>query len=274
MKIGVFDSGFGGLTVLKEFLKLLPQYDYIYLGDNARTPYGTRTFETVYKYTLQAVKKLFELDCQLIILACNTASSKALRSIQQKDLPKLAPQRRVLGVIRPSVEALNKYTKTANIGILATPATVKSESYVMEIKKLFPKMNVFQQAAPMWVPLVENNEHNSDGADYFVEKYIDELMAQSSKIDTVILGCTHYPLLINKIKKFLPPNVNLLSQGGIVAESLKDYLKRHPEIETKLSKNYKREFYTTELPENFETKAKIFLSNDIMPRTERICLDE
>jgi len=274
MKIGVFDSGFGGLTILKEFLKELPQYDYIYLGDNARTPYGTRSFETVYKYTLQAVNKLFELDCKLIILACNTASSKALRSIQQKNLPQIAPDRRVLGVIRPSVEALYKYTKTGNVGIIATSGTVRSESYVMEIKKLYPEMKVFQQAAPMWVPLVENNEHNSSGADYFVKKYIDELLSQSSEIDTIILGCTHYPLLIDKIKQFLPKNIKVFNQGEIVAKSLIDYLKRHPEIERHLDKNGKRNFFTTDLPENFETKAQIFLNNAIMPKAQRICLDQ
>lgn len=273
MKIGVFDSGYGGLTVLKEFVKLLPEYDYVYLGDNARTPYGTRSFDTVYKYTLQAVKYLFSIDCKLIILACNTASAKALRSIQQKDLPYLAPDRRVLGVIRPSVEAVSRFSKTGKIGILATPGTVASKSYVLEIEKLLPKFEVFQQACPMWVPLVENNEHNSDGADFFVKKYIDELMTLNNKIDTVVLGCTHYPLLIEKIQKYLPQKVKLLSQGQIVAPSLKDYLFRHPEIEQNLSKNNKCEFLTTDIPSFFEKKAKIFMEKENIPQTKQIILD-
>ncbi len=274
MKIGIFDSGYGGLTVLKEILKVLPQYDYIYLGDNARTPYGTRSFETVYKYTLQAVKKLFELDCKLIILACNTASAKALRTIQQKDLPKLYPNRRVLGVIRPSVEAIDKYTISKHVGILGTPGTISSNSYPLEIKKLFPHIQVFQQACPMWVPLVENNEHLSEGADYFVKKCLNNLLSQSSKIDTIILGCTHYPLLIPKIKKFLPRNIKLLAQGSIVAESLKDYLYRHPEIEKALSQNSRVKFYTTDIPELFNEKAKIFLNNGMVPQAERLCLEK
>lgn len=273
MKIGVFDSGYGGLTVLKEFLNFLPQYDYIYLGDNARTPYGTRSFETVYRYTLQAVKKLFELDCQLVILACNTASAKALRSIQQNDLMEIAPDRRVLGVIRPSVEALSKYTQTLNVGVLGTPGTVASDSYVLEIAKLYPEINVFQQACPMWVPLVESNEHNSKGADFFVKKYINQLLKQDKNIDSVILGCTHYPLLINKIKHYLPENIKILSQGEIVAPSLKDYLKRHPEIESKLAKNYQRIFYTTDIPEIFTEKAKIFLDNALHPFAYKIELE-
>ncbi|MBN2891848.1 MAG: glutamate racemase [Bacteroidales bacterium] len=273
MKIGVFDSGFGGLTVLKEFLRYLPEYDYVYLGDNARTPYGTRSFETVYRYTLQCVKKLFELDCQLVILACNTASAKALRSIQQNDLEKIAPHRRVLGVIRPSVEALNKYTNSGNIGIFATPGTVASDSYVLEIAKLYPEINVFQQACPMWVPLVENNEHCGEGADYFVKLYINQLLMQNNEIDTLILGCTHYPLLINKIKKYLPKNIKVLSQGEIVAPSLKDYLKRHPEIETKLSKKSQRKFFTTDIPELFNEKAQIFLNNGIIPIAKQLKLD-
>ncbi len=270
MKIGVFDSGYGGLTILKEFIKYLPQYDYIYLGDNARTPYGTRSFETVYRYTLQAVKKLFELDCQLIILACNTASAKALRSIQQNDLASIGSDKRVLGVIRPSVEALSKYTKTGNVGIFATSGTVASDSYVLEIAKLYPQMTVFQQACPMWVPLVENNEHNSKGADFFVKKYISELIGQNKKIDTVILGCTHYPLLLPKIRKYLPERIKILSQGEVLAPSLSDYLNRHHEIETKLSKNYQRIFYTTDIPEIFSEKANIFLNNGIYPVVNRL----
>lgn len=273
MKIGVFDSGFGGLTILKEFFKLLPEYDYIYLGDNARTPYGTRSFQTVYRYTLQAVKKLFEMDCQLVILACNTASAKALRSIQQNDIDKLDPSRRVLGVIRPSVEEINKYTKTMNVGIFATSGTVTSNSYVIEINKLYPQINVFQQACPMWVPLVENNEHNKAGADYFVKLYINELLKKNEKIDTIILACTHYPLLKDKIKQYIPNHIKIISQGEIVAPSLKNYLKRHPEIEQKLSKNKDYTFYTTDIPFIFNKKAKLFLSNKINLTSKQLNLD-
>ena len=273
MKIGVFDSGLGGLTILKEFIRQLPEYDYVYLGDNARTPYGTRSFETIYKYTLQAVKKLFELDCRLVILACNTASAKALRSIQQQDLPELAPERRVLGVIRPSVEAIYKYTKTGYVGIFATPGTVKSNSYVLEIHKLYPKIKIFQQAAPMWVPLVENNEHNSPGADYFIKKYIDQLLIQNSQIDTIILGCTHYPILLPKIKQYLPSHIKILSQGDIVAPSLRDYLNRHPQMDIMLTKNSERKFYTTDVPENFAEKASVFMKEITEIKPERICLE-
>ncbi len=273
MNIGVFDSGYGGLTVLKEFLKLLPQYNYIYLGDNARTPYGTRSFETVYKYTLEAVKKLFKLNSQLIIIACNTASAKALRSIQQNDLPNIAPKRRVLGVIRPSVEAIADFTKTKNVGVLATSGTIASNSYYIEIKKIHPNIKVFQQHCPMWVPLVENNEHNSKGADYFIKKCIDKLLSKNSYIDTIILGCTHYPLLINKIKKFLPQNITILSQGEVVAPSLKNYLKRHPEIETKLTKNFKRKFFTTDVPWLFNKKSVIFMENHNIPKAKQIAMD-
>jgi len=272
MYIGVFDSGYGGLTILKEFIKRLPQYDYIYLGDNARAPYGTRSFETVYNYTLQAVKKLFELDSQLIILACNTASAKALRAIQQKDLPRLYPNRRVLGVIRPSAEAIGQYTKTGKVGVFATPGTVNSGSYLMEIKKLYPDIEVYQEACPMWVPLVENNEHNGPGADYFVKKNIDNLLSVNSKIDTIILGCTHYPLLLQKITKFLPPEIKIITQGEIVAKSLEDYLNRHPEIETKLSKNQKRIFYTTDIPEDFNEKGGKFLDYIINLEAKKITL--
>jgi len=273
MKIGVFDSGYGGLTVFKKFIEHLPKYDYIYLGDNARTPYGTRSFDAVYRYTLQAVKKLFELNCELIILACNTASSKALRTIQQNDLAYLDPNKRVLGVIRPSVEALYKYTKTNVVGILGTSGTITSKSYVLEIAKLFPDISVVQQACPMWVPLVENNEHNSKGADYYVKKYIDELLNQKKNIDTVVLGCTHYPLLLTKIRDYLPDEISILSQGEVVALSLADYLNRHPEIDRKLSKNSQRLFYTTDVPEIFSEKAKIFLDNELNPNVEKIELE-
>ncbi|MFN8257889.1 MAG: glutamate racemase [Bacteroidales bacterium] len=260
--IGVFDSGYGGLTVLSDFLTLLPEYDYYYLGDNARSPYGSRSFDTVYTYTLQAVKKLFEMGCQLVILACNTASAKALRTIQQNDLPLIDPSRRVLGVIRPSVEAIGEYTKTNTVGILGTAGTVASNSYPLELAKIYPQIHVLQEACPMWVPLVENNEHNSEGADFFIKKNIQNLVNRNNKIDTVILGCTHYPLLYAKIKKYIPENIKIVSQGKIVAESLRNYLQRHPEMEVKCSKNRIRNFFTTESTELFMERARIFC-NDI-----------
>lgn len=271
--IGVFDSGYGGLTVLKEFLKKLPEYDYIYLGDNARTPYGTRSFQTVYEYTLQAVKKLFAMNCHLIILACNTASAKALRTIQQNDLPKIDKTKRVLGVVRPSVEALNNYTTSNKVGILGTNGTIISQSYPIEIKKLYPQIKTFQQSCPMWVPLVENNEHQNEGADYFVEKYISQLTKQDKQIDTIILGCTHYPLLVDKISKNLPSTIKLISQGEIVADSLIDYLRRHPEIEKKCTKNKNRIFYTTDSTEIFDKNAKIFMENTLEIKSEKIYLE-
>ncbi len=261
--IAVFDSGYGGLTVLDKLRKLLPEYDFLYFGDNARTPYGTRSFEIVYEYTLQAVKKLFSMDCHLVILACNTASAKALRSIQQRDLPIIAAERRVLGVIRPSVEAVAGYTKTKKVGVLGTIGTVQSLSYPMELIKQSEELEVFQEACPMWVPLVENGEGDSEGADYFIKKNVDQLMNQDRDIDTVILGCTHYPLLINKIKKYMPESVNVISQGDIVALSLKDYLKRHPEIDDRCSKGGKTVFYTTESIEKFKQTAGYFLNEDI-----------
>ena len=261
--IGVFDSGYGGLTVLKEIVNLLPAYDYIYLGDNARTPYGTRSYEVVYQFTLQAVKKLFEMGCHLVILACNTASAKALRTIQQRDLPLIDPTRRVLGVIRPSVEVIDKFTHTSTIGILGTPGTVNSNSYVMEIEKLFPHIKVYQEPCPMWVPLIENNEHLSNGADYFVKKNIDNLLTKNNRIDTIVLGCTHYPLLSDKIHKFLPDGISLISQGAIVAGSLQDYLYRHPEMDRKCSKNGSRIFYTTDSTELFDKHATIFYEKNI-----------
>jgi glutamate racemase len=261
--IGVFDSGFGGLTVFKEIVKVLPQYDYLYLGDNARVPYGTRSFETVYQYTKECIQHMFDKGCRLIVVACNTASAKALRTIQQNDLIKLENLHRVLGVIRPTTEIIGKFTKTRNVGILATQGTVNSESYVIEINKFFPDINVFQQACPMWVPLVETNEHTGPGADYFVKKYIDALMRQSSSIDTIILACTHYPLLIPKIKQYLSSSVKLLSQGEIVAHSLLDYLKRHPEIEELCTKSGHYEYYTTESVEDFNNKATLFLGHAV-----------
>lgn len=261
--IGVFDSGYGGLTVFKEIIKQLPAYDFLYLGDNARVPYGTRSYETVYQYTLECVNRLFDKGCRLVILACNTASAKALRTIQQHNLPKRKGLHRVLGVIRPTTEIVGDYTLSGHVGVLATQGTVSSQSYVIEIGKFFPETQVFQQACPMWVPLVESNEHESPGADYFIDKYLKELIGQSPAIDTIILACTHYPLLINKIKQFLPESITLLSQGEIVANSLVDYLYRHPEIEDLCSKNGQRKFYTTESAEDFSKKAAIFLGSEV-----------
>lgn len=264
--IGVFDSGYGGLTVLSEFVDRLPQYDYLYLGDNARAPYGTRSFETVYRYTLQCVKWLLQQNCPLIILACNTASAKALRSIQQNDLQKLNPNARVLGVIRPTTEIIGKHSNTNCIGILATNGTVQSQSYLIEIEKFFPDVKIEQEACNMWVPLVENNEHYSEGADYFIEKHINNILSRNKDIDTLLLACTHYPLLKEKIEKHLPKNVKLVSQGEIVADSLKNYLHRHPEIETKISKEGKRLFYTTDSIEDFNNKATIFFGKRVEAR--------
>lgn len=261
--IGVFDSGYGGLTVLKEIVKALPGYDYAYLGDNARAPYGTRSFETVYEYTLQCVKHLFDMGCPLVILACNTASAKALRNIQQKDLPHLAPEKRVLGVIRPTTEVVGKYSKTGHVGVFGTSGTVSSDSYPIEIKKFYPELIVQQEACPMWVPLVENNEIESEGADFFIKKNLDNLLSKDQQIDTIILGCTHYPLLANKIKNQLPAGITLLSQGEIVAHSLTDYLKRHTEIEQKLSRGNSVEFYTTDSAENFDKAASLFYGKEV-----------
>jgi len=261
--IGVFDSGYGGLTVLREFVNRLPQYDYLYLGDNARAPYGTRSFDTVYRYTLQCVKWLLQQDCPLVILACNTASAKALRSIQQNDLHHLNPEARVLGVIRPTTEIIGKHTKSNSIGILATNGTVQSQSYLIEIEKFFPSLKIEQEACPIWVPLVENNEHQSEGADYFIKKHINNILSRDKNIDTILLACTHYPLLKEKIEKHLPENVKLVSQGEIVADSLKDYLHRHVETETKISKTGKRLFYTTDSTEDFNNKATIFFGGTV-----------
>lgn len=256
--IGVFDSGYGGLTVLKEIIAELPAYDYIYLGDNARAPYGNRGFDTIHEFTLECVQKLFDMGCPLVILACNTASAKALRTIQQKDLPNIAPDNRVLGVIRPTSEMVGTLTQTGEIGILATNGTVSSESYPIEIHKFFPHVKTHQLACPMWVPLIENNEHESDGADYFVKEYLEKILSESSNIDTLVLGCTHYPLLLKKIKQFLPGGITVLSQGKIVAHSLKDYLKRHPEMESRLTKTQQHSFYTTDDPGIFDKMAEIF----------------
>lgn len=261
--IGIFDSGYGGLTVFKEISKQLPQYDFIYLGDNARAPYGVRSFETVYEYTLECVEALFALHCKLVILACNTASAKALRNIQQKDLPKKEGLLRVLGVIRPTTELLGSLTKTGHVGILGTQGTVSSQSYVIETEKFFPELRVFQEACPMWVPLVEYLEHDSAGADYFVKRHIDNLLNQSSEIDTLLLACTHYPLLINKIRKYTPAHISIVPQGNIVAASLVDYLKRHPEIDQRCTKGGQREFYTTESVAVFNAKANVFLGQPV-----------
>ena len=258
--IGIFDSGYGGLTIFKNIRKLMPGYDYIYFGDNARTPYGPRSFEIVYQFTRQAVMRLFDEGCPLVILACNTASAKALRSIQQCDLPEsVDPTRRVLGVIRPTVEALGALSRTRHIGILGTAGTISSGSYQMEIEKLYPDMTVTGEACPMWVPLVENREYDTIGADYFVHKNIDHIFVSDSQIDTLVLGCTHYPLLEAKIRKYLPKGVTLLSQGPYVAESLKNYLLRHPEMSGRLSENGECRFLTTEAQGKFSETASLFL---------------
>lgn len=261
--IGVFDSGYGGLTILREIAQKLPQYDYLYLGDNARTPYGTRSFDTVYHYTLECVRHLFDRGCRLVVLACNTASAKALRNIQQLDLPTLAPDRRVLGVIRPTTEVIGTYSQTGHVGILATRGTVTSESYRVEIEKFFPDLRVFQEACPMWVPLVENEEYASPGADYFVQQHIDRLLAQSPDIDTILLACTHYPLLLNKIRQFVPAETTILSQGGIVADSLADYLQRHPDLEAQCSKQGRRAFLTTDSTDDFDRQATVFYGQPV-----------
>ena len=261
--IGVFDSGYGGLTILDKIREVLPEYDYIYLGDNARAPYGTRSFEVVYEFTRQAVNKLFDMGCHLVILACNTASAKALRSIQMNDLPQIDPARRVLGVIRPTVECIGEISKNQHIGVLATAGTIKSESYPLEIHKLFPEIQVSGTACPMWVSLVEYNESQDEGADYFIRKYIDQLLSKDPQIDTVILGCTHFPILLPKIRQYIPDHISIIAQGEYVAESLKDYLKRHPEMDAKCTKNGNCQFYTTEAEEKFSESASTFLKQQI-----------
>jgi len=268
--IGVFDSGYGGLTVLKEFVKRLPEYDYLYLGDNARAPYGTRSYETVYRYSLECVRHLFAEGCPLVILACNTASAKALRAIQQRDLPQIDPSRRVLGVIRPSAEVIGQYTRTGKVGVLGTDGTIQSRSYPVEIAKLNPNISVFQEPCPMWVPLVENNEYQKDEADYFVRRHIENLLRQNAEIDVIILACTHYPLLMDKIKKYAPPGVRILSQGGIVAQSLSDYLFRHPEMDERLGKNGARIFQTTDSTEQFDRNASIFFGQTVRSEKARV----
>ena len=261
--IGIFDSGYGGLTILHGIRQLLPQYDYLYLGDNARAPYGTRSFDVVYEFTRQAVIRLFEMGCHLVILGCNTASAKALRSIQQNDLPKLDPERRVLGIIRPTAEIVGSITHTRHVGIFATEGTIKSESYNLEIHKLFPDIIVNGVACPFWVPLVEYNEADSPGADYFVKKRIDQLMRMDADIDTVILGCTHYPLLLPKIHKYIPRGIRIISQGEYVASSLQNYFQRHPEIEKRCTQGGQVKYLTTENPEKFKEQAQLFLHEPV-----------
>jgi len=261
--IGVFDSGYGGLTILKAIRKQLPQYDYVYLGDNARAPYGPRSFDVVYEFTRQAVYSLFEKGCHLVILGCNTASAKALRTIQQSDLPRWDSSRRVLGVIRPTAEEIGKLTTSRHIGVLATEGTILSNSYDIEIRKLHPDIVVTGEPCPLWVPLVEYGEANSDGADYFVRKYISNIMQRDPKIDTLLLGCTHYPLLIDKIRQFAPPSVFIMEQGTYVASSLQDYLLRHPEIESRCTRNATLRLFTTENPQKFRDHAFTFIGEDI-----------
>ncbi|MBE6292314.1 MAG: glutamate racemase [Bacteroidales bacterium] len=261
--IGVFDSGYGGLTILSQIRRHLPEYDFLYLGDNARTPYGTRSFEVVYEFTSQAVRALFDMGCQLVILACNTASAKALRTIQQIDLPKIDPRKRVLGIIRPTVEYLDELTVTRHVGILATSGTIKSQSYPLEIKKLFPDITVSGEACPIWVPLVENGEAHSEGADYFIRRHIDNLLAKDDKIDTIILGCTHYPILYDKIRQYTPSHVNVITQGEYVGKSLINYLERHPEMDTLCTKNATCRFLTTESVDIFRQYASIFFDDTI-----------
>lgn len=269
--IGIFDSGYGGLTIYREIQELLPQYSYLYLGDNARTPYGTRSFDVVYEFTRQCVKYLFSQGCHLVILACNTASAKALRSIQQVDLPSISSQKRVLGIIRPTVETIGDVTVSRHVGVLATEGTIKSNSYPLEIRKLFPDIVVTGEACPMWVPLVETSEHNSPGADYFIKRHIDNLLSRDSLIDTIILGCTHYPMLIEKIKQYVPENVKVLTQGAAVAASLKNYMSHHPEMDALCAKDGKRIFCTTESDNRFREQASRFLEQYI--NVEHVTLD-
>lgn len=261
--IGVFDSGYGGLTILHGIRQLLPRYDYLYLGDNARAPYGPRSFDVVYEFTRQAVVRLFEMGCHLVILGCNTASAKALRTIQQNDLPQLDPSRRVLGIIRPTAEVIGGLTTTRHVGILATEGTIKSQSYDLEINKFFPDIKVSGVACPFWVPLVEYNEADSPGADYFVKKRIDQLMMLDSQIDAIILGCTHYPLLMPKIVKYVNPGVRIVPQGEYVASSLRNYFVRHPEVEDKCTKGGKVHYLTTENPDKFRESARVFLHEHV-----------
>jgi glutamate racemase len=265
--IGVFDSGYGGLTVFRSIMEQLPGYDYVYLGDNMRAPYGNRSFSAIHQYTWECVQLLFNMGCPLVILACNTASSKALRTIQQQDLKTQDPSKRVLGVIRPTAEVIGNYTKTKEIGVLGTKGTVQSGSYLIEIDHFFPHVKVHQQSCPLWVPLIENGEYDKPGADYFVKEYLDQVMAQSTNIDTILLACTHYPLVADKIKTYLPPNIQVVSQGDIVAKSLVDYLQRHPEMDEKLTKNGTQQFFTTtDDTADFDHHASIFFSAQVQSK--------
>ena len=264
--IGIFDSGYGGLTILRQIRSLMPQYDYLYLGDNARAPYGTRSFDIVYEFTLQAVRYLFEQGCHLVILGCNTASAKALRSIQQNDLPQMDPQRRVLGVIRPTVEIVGGISKSRHVGIMATLGTIRSATYDLEIAKLYPDIKVTGEACPMWVPLVENNEYDGPGADYFVQKNIDNLLSRDPKIDSVILGCTHYPLLLNKIHKYMPAGIHVIEQGRYVADSLQAYLQRHTEMAARITSGGTVTYLTTEQAETFQSRAAAFIGESLMAK--------
>ena len=261
--IGIFDSGYGGLTILKDLIRKLPEYDYLYLGDNARAPYGNRSYETVYRYTLECVKWFFSQGCPLVILACNTASAKALRTIQQRDLPSIDASRRVLGVIRPTAEVIGNYSRSGEVGILATSGTVNSSSYVLEAAKFFPDLKVYQQACPLWVPLIENNEHHSPGANYFLNKYVGELLKQSPSMDTILLACTHYPLIEEEIRKRMPEHIQLLSQGKIIAESLSSYLQKHAEMEKRISKTGHRSFFTTDDTDDFNRHAGMFFESEV-----------
>ena len=261
--IGIFDSGYGGLTILSQIRKYMPEYDFLYLGDNARTPYGTRSFEVVYEFTSQAVKTLFDMGCPMVILACNTASAKALRTIQQIDLPKIDPLRRVLGIIRPTVEYLDDITASRHVGILATAGTIKSQSYPLEIKKLFPDITVSGEACPIWVPLVESGEAQSEGTDYFVHRHINNLLAKDDKIDTIILGCTHYPILYDKIRQHTPEHIKVITQGEYVGKSLLNYMQRHPEMDNLCTKQGTCRFLTTESVDIFKQYASIFFDSSI-----------
>jgi len=273
MKIGIFDSGYGGMTILRQIRQYLPQYDYVYLGDNARAPYGPHSFEVIYKYTLESVEALFKRDCELVVLACNTASARALPTIQQNDLQRFGESKRVLGVIRPTVEAIPQKTQTKHVGLLATQGTVNSGGYAVELKKIDPEIQLTAVACPMWVPLVEYNEYDSPGADYFVKKRIDQLMMLDPEIDTIILGCTHFPLLINKIVKYIPKGVKIVEQGELVAKSLKDYLARHTALDAKLDKGGSCRYITTESGSKFRSAGTIFLHESLLD-VEQIDLPE
>lgn len=264
--IGVFDSGYGGLTVLRSLVRELPAYDYLYMGDNARAPYGPRSYDTVYQYTLEAVQWFFKQGCELVILACNTASAKALRTIQQKDLPRIAPGKRVLGVIRPTTEIIGTYSLSGRVGILGTTGTVLSESYPIEINKFYPELKVYQEACPMWVPLIESGEYDKPGADYFVRQHLERLLDRDRDIDTVLLACTHYPLLEQKIRQYLPQGITLIEQGPIVADSLEDYFIRHPEMRQKCSTGGTRAFYTTDATAEFDRQAAVFYGEPLQSR--------